>query len=256
MTKLTQSYIHGATDVPLIDDTIGAHFDKVVDHWPKNEALVVRHQGIRWTYRELQERVDQFAAGLIALGLEPGDRLGVWSPNNAEWVVTQFAAAKAGLILVNINPAYRLSEQEYAINKVGCKVLITAACFKSSDYLGMLRALAPELKHSSGKELHARRLPTLRALVCIDGPGGGESQSGDELLHSKVPSLARPEHKERLRQLAAGLRCDEPINIQFTSGTTGFPKGATLTHRNVLNNGFFVGESMRLTAADRVCIPV
>ena len=254
--KLTQSYVRGATDVPFIEDTIGVHFDKVVVQWPEQEALVVSHQRIRWTYRELQERVDQFAAGLIALGLEPGDRLGIWSPNNAEWVVTQFAAAKAGLILVNINPAYRLSELEYALNKVGCKVLITAACFKSSDYLGMLRELAPELKHSSGTELHARRLPGLRTIVCIDGPGGGESQSGDELLHSQVPSLARPEHNERLGQLAAALRCDEPINIQFTSGTTGFPKGATLTHRNVLNNGFFVGESMRLTAADRVCIPV
>jgi fatty-acyl-CoA synthase len=255
MPKLTQSYVRGAKNVPLINDTIGVHFDKVVKQRPNNEALVVRHQGIRWTYRELKQRVDQFAAGLIALGLQPGDRLGIWSPNNAEWVVTQFAAAKAGLILVNINPAYRLSELEYVLNKVGCKVLITAACFKSSDYLGMLRELAPELKHSSG-ELHARRLPMLRAVVCIDGNRVSASQSGDELLHSRVPALARPEHEDRLRQLATVLRPDEPINIQFTSGTTGFPKGATLTHRNVLNNGLFVGAAMRLTAADRVCIPV
>src|SRR5262249_52026155 len=152
------SYVRGASEVPLIEETIGVHFDKVVEQWPNNEALVVRHQGVRGTYRELQRQVDKFAAGLIALGLEPGDRIGVWSPNNAEWVVTQFAAAKAGLILVNINPAYRLTELEYALNKVGCKALITAACFKSSDYLGMLRELAPELQHSSGLDLHARRL--------------------------------------------------------------------------------------------------
>ncbi|MEE8291228.1 MAG: AMP-binding protein, partial [Candidatus Tectomicrobia bacterium] len=145
MSKLTQSYIHGASDVPLLGDTIGVHFDKTVMRWPEAEALVVRHQQVRWTYSELQRQVDACAAGLLALGLEPGDRVGIWSPNNAEWVITQFATAKAGMILVNINPAYRLTELEYVLNKVGCKGLITAASFKTSDYVGMTRELAPEL---------------------------------------------------------------------------------------------------------------
>src|SRR5262249_29522653 len=145
MVKLVQSYVHGASAVPLIGETIGVRFDRAVARWPESEALVVRHQGVRWTYRELQRQVDAFAAGLLALGLEAGDRVGIWSPNNAEWVVTQFATAKAGIILVNINPAYRLTELEHALNKVGCKGLILAATFKSSDYVAMLRQLAPEL---------------------------------------------------------------------------------------------------------------
>ncbi|HEV8371547.1 MAG TPA: AMP-binding protein [Pyrinomonadaceae bacterium] len=251
MAKLTQSYVRGASDVPLIGETIGVHFDKAVEQWPEREALVVRHQGIRWSYRELKERVDAFAAGLIAVGLKPGDRLGVWSPNNSEWVVTQFAAAKAGLILVNINPAYRLFELEYALNKVGSKALITAPSFKSSDYLAVLRELAPELEAASGTDLNAARLPSLRTIICLS----------DETIRGMfrfqdVPSLANPLHKQRLTQLADELEANDAINIQFTSGTTGFPKGATLTHRNVLNNGFFVGEAMRLTSDDRVCIPV
>jgi len=146
MPELAQSYVHGASVTPLIGDTIGVHFDRAVARWPEADALVVRHQGIRWTYSDLQREVDALAAGLLALGLERGDRVGIWSPNNAEWVVTQFATAKAGIILVNVNPAYRLTELEYAINKVGCKALITAAAFKSSDYLSMLYQLVPELK--------------------------------------------------------------------------------------------------------------
>src|SRR5215813_733103 len=168
--KLTRSYVRGPTDVPLINETIGQHFDNVVARWPKNEALVVRHQGIRWTYSELQAHVDEFAAGLIALGLAPGDRLGIWSPNNSEWVVTQFAAAKAGLILVNINPAYRLSELEYSLNKVGCKALITATQLKTSDYIAMLNELAPELARANPGQLEAAKLPSLRAVIRIGGP--------------------------------------------------------------------------------------
>ena len=145
MAALTQSYVHGASTVPLLGDTIGVHFDKAVARWPDRDALIVRHQNVRWSYAELSRRVDALAGGLLALGLEPGDRVGIWSPNNAEWCVTQFATAKAGLILVNINPAYRLSELDYALNKVGCKALITADSFKSSDYVGMLRELAPEI---------------------------------------------------------------------------------------------------------------
>src|ERR1700749_2961486 len=135
------SYVHGASDTPFIGDTIGVHFDRIAERFGERDALIVGHQQIRWTYRELQERVDAFAAGLLALGLAPGDRIGIWSPNNAEWVITQFATAKAGLVMVSINPAYRIYELEYALNKVGCKALITAERFKTSDYLGMLREL-------------------------------------------------------------------------------------------------------------------
>src|SRR5690349_23900485 len=157
MARLTQSYAHGVSSTPLIGDTIGAYFDKSAERWPDRPALIVRQQNVRWTYRELQERVDAFAAGLLALGLAPGERIAIWSPNNAEWVITQFATAKAGLIMVNINPAYRVAELEYALNKVGCAALITAARFKSSDYHAMLRELAPELATASPGNLYAAK---------------------------------------------------------------------------------------------------
>ena len=161
MVRLTQSYAHGASAVPLIGETIGVYFDEAAERFGDRDALIVRHQDIRWTYAELKQRVDAFAAGLVALGLTPGERIGIWSPNNSEWVVTQFATAKAGLILVNINPAYRLSELEYALNKVGCRALITAASFKSSDYIAMLRELAPEIDRSAPGRLDAQ--PSSRA---------------------------------------------------------------------------------------------
>src|SRR6185369_3302094 len=162
MGKLIQSYVHGVNALPLIGETIGVHFDRAVARWPESEALVVPRQEVRWTYRELQQQVDAFAAGLLALGLQPGERVGIWSPNNAEWVITQFATAKAGLILVNINPAYRLAELEYALNKVGCRALITATSFKTSDYIGMINTLAPELRHAQPGHLDAAKLPALR----------------------------------------------------------------------------------------------
>jgi fatty-acyl-CoA synthase len=199
----------------------------------------------------LKERVDAVAAGLLALGLEPGERVGIWSPNNAEWVVAQFATAKAGLILVNINPAYRVSELEYALNKAGCKALITAAQFRTSDYLGMLRELAPELAKASPGELFAARLPELRLVVAL-----GDERPPGTLRFADVAGCAGPVDHRRLAELAGRLQFDDPINIQFTSGTTGFPKGATLTHHNILNNGFFIGEAMRLEPEDRLCIPV
>src|SRR5712671_6739670 len=155
------SYVHGASDRPFIGDTIGVHFDRIVERFGERDALIVRHQQIRWSYRELKARVDAFAAGLLSLGLNRGDRLGVWSPNNAEWVVTQFATAKAGLILVNINPAYRLAELEYALNNAGCVALITATRFKTSDYIGMINTLAPELAHAKPGHLDAAKLPAL-----------------------------------------------------------------------------------------------
>ena len=250
-TKLIQSYVHGASAVPLIGDTVGVHFDRAVARWPESEALVVRRQGVRWTYRELQRQVEAFAAGLLALGVEPGDRVGIWSPNNAEWVVTQLATAKAGIILVNVNPAYREAELEYALNKAGCKVLITASAFKSTNYIATLLKLAPELESCRPGELHAARLPALRTTISLaDTPLPGIVRFAD------VPAIAEPVHRQRLEELASVLQFDDPINIQFTSGTTGFPKGATLTHHNILNNGFFVGEAMRLTSHDRLCIPV
>jgi fatty-acyl-CoA synthase len=251
MARLTCSYVHGSSDKPLIGETLGEHFDRAAARWPDCDALVVRHQDVRWTYRQLKVQVDAFAAGLLALGLEPGDRVGIWSPNNSEWVITQFATAKAGLILVNINPAYRLAELEYALNKAGCKALITATAFKTSDYLRMIRDLAPEIATAQPGSLRAATLPFLRAVIRI----GGRPEPGI-FAFDEIAGLADDGHHARLAALAGTLQFDEPINIQFTSGTTGFPKGATLTHHNILNNGFFIGETMRLTEQDRVCIPV
>jgi len=245
------SYVHGASTIPLIGETIGVHFDRIVERFGERDALIVRHQELRWSYRDLWQRVDAFAAGLIALGLLPGERIGIWSPNNAEWVVAQFATAKAGLILVNINPAYRTTELEYALNKAGCRALITAARFKTNDYLVMLNQLAPELTTTAPGELDAERLPGLRLVINI-----GIDRVPGMLRFGDVYDLGGNAERERLATLAGELQFDDPINIQFTSGTTGFPKGATLTHHNILNNGFFIAEAMRFTEHDRVCIPV
>jgi fatty-acyl-CoA synthase len=248
---LTQSYVHGASPVPLIGDTIGVHFDRAVERWGEREALVVRHQAIRSTYRDLQRYVDAFAAGLLALGLRPGERIGIWSHNNAEWVVTQLATAKAGLILVNINPAYRLAELEYALNKVACRALITMPTFKSSDYIGMLRELAPELDRAEPGRLEAARVPALRTVIRL-----GEARTAGTYRFADIAPLAGERERRQLAELSGTLQFDDPINIQFTSGTTGHPKGATLTHHNILNNGFFIGEAMRLSERDRLLIPV
>jgi fatty-acyl-CoA synthase len=226
--------------MPLIGETIGSHFDRAAARWAGREALVVRHQQIRWTYAELKTHVDALAAGLIALGLEPGDRVGIWSPNNAEWVLTQFATAKAGLILVNINPAYRLVEVEHALRKSGCTALITATQFKNSDYLGMIRPLVEQ-----------GRLPKLRTVIHL-----GDGSEDGMISFADAASRGGAAERTQLEDVAGRLQFDDPINIQFTSGTTGPPKGATLTHHNILNNGFFVGEAMGLTDTDRLCIPV
>jgi fatty-acyl-CoA synthase len=249
--RLTRSYTHGASHQPLLGDTIGDALDRTVASAPDAEALVVRHQGVRWTWAELRSRVDACAAGLVALGLERGDRVGIWSPNNAEWVVTQLATARAGIVLVNINPAYRVHELQYVLTKVGCKALVTATAFRGADYLSMIRELAPELDGATPGELRAHALPELRTVVQI----GGDPAPGT-LAFDAVPALADRGSVERLQARAGQLQFDDAINIQFTSGTTGAPKGATLTHHNIINNGFFVGEAQRLAANDRVCIPV
>ncbi|CAN5237623.1 AMP-binding protein [soil metagenome] len=251
MIALTRSYVHGASGIPLLGDTIGEHFDQVVRRWPDREALVVNHQNIRWTYRELKSEADAFAAGLVALGLEPGDRVGIWSPNCAQWVITQFATAQAGLILVNINPAYQLTELEYALKKVECRALVTARGFKNSDYLGMLRKLAPEIESCSPGKLRAAKLPSLSTVIVI----GDEAVPG-MLTFAGAAGMGSARDRAEAIERGSKLQFDDPINIQFTSGTTGSPKGATLTHHNILNNGYFIGEAMRLTDQDRICIPV
>ena len=237
-----ESYARGATEPALIEQTIGDFFDAMVARQPDALALVSRHEGQRFSYRELQAESNRLASALLKTGLVPGDRVGIWSHNNVAWVLMQIATAKAGLVLVNINPAYRTSEVEYALNKVGCKALVTMPRFKTSDYLGMLR------------ELGAKKLPQLQAIYWIDAPGQGAAEAGmtrfSTLLEHGDPLDAR------VAEVQQGLQATDPINIQFTSGTTGFPKGATLTHRNILNNGFFIGECMQLTPADKLCIPV
>jgi len=252
---LTLSYSRGRTDVPLIEQTIGDFFADMAARQPGRDALVSRHQGLRYTYAQLHAAARQLASALLGLGLEKGDRVGIWSHNNAEWVLMQLATAQVGLILVNINPAYRTSEVEYALNKVGCKALVTMPRFKTSDYLGMLRELAPELAQCAPGRLQAARLPALRNVVWIDAVQDQCEEQPGMLRFSQLMAQGTPADA-RIDAIAATLRNTDPINIQFTSGTTGFPKGATLTHRNILNNGFFIGECMRLTPADRLCIPV
>ena len=245
------SFVSGASTKPLIYRTIGNALQVTAETYPEQEALVVRHQDVRWTYQELNRRVDDCAAGLIALGFEPGDRVGVWAPNCAELVLAQFATARAGLIQVNINPAYRTHELEYVLNKVSCKGLITASRFKSSDYIAMLQELAPELNSAEPGRLSAPRLPHLKAVIRL-----GEEETPGCYNFDDIPARAGAVEKQQLGNLAAVLQPDDAINIQFTSGTTGSPKGATLTHFNILNNGYFVGEAMNITEQDRVCIPV
>jgi fatty-acyl-CoA synthase len=247
----TLSHVTGAKTPPLLNQTIGQALDAAAVRWGEQEALVSAHQGVRWTWAELKARAEAFATGLLALRLKPGDRVGIWSPNKAEWALTQFAAAKAGLILVTINPAYRLSEVEYTINKVGVKALIAAESFKTSAYAEMIETLAPELATCPSGALVAARLPTLTAAIKI---GGGPRPGW--LDFEAVARLATDETRAALARMETERHPDEPINIQFTSGTTGLPKGATLSHRNILNNGYLAGGTIGLTAGDRLCIPV
>jgi fatty-acyl-CoA synthase len=251
MNPLTQSYYCGESNTQIIYQTIGNFLEEIAQRYPDNEALVVRHQGIRWTYTELLEQVDRLASGLLALGIQPGDRVGIWGPNSSEWALVQYATARIGAIMVCINPAYRLYELEYALNKVECRAVITAEMFKSSDYLAMLQELAPELAECAPGRLNAARLPQLEMVIRM-----GDAATTGMLNFADVCDMGEANDRARLRELANALRPDDPINIQFTSGTTGSPKGATLTHCNILNNGNLCARGMGFTERDRLCIPV
>ncbi|WP_026355197.1 AMP-binding protein [Massilia niastensis] len=245
------SYVHGAHDVPLIGKTIGAFLDDIAERYGDNDALVVPHQNLRWNYAELNTRVTHLAISLLRLGLRPGDRIGIWAPNRAEWVLVQFAAARAGLVLVNINPASQRSELEYLLDKVQCSALILAPAFKSGDYIAIVEDIVPEVLDSEPGILQSPRLPYLRHVIRMGADKTPGMLNFDHLL-------APPDASQlaNLAAIRATLQFDDPVNIQFTSGTTGSPKGVTLTHHNILNNGFFIGEAMKLTSSDRLCIPV
>ncbi|AKJ69694.1 AMP-binding protein [Pandoraea thiooxydans] len=245
------SYVKGDTTVPLSEATIPQLLAQSVQRYPERPAVVFREQQIRWNWREFSQAVDALALGLHRLGLRKGDRLGIWSPNRVEWLVTQFATARLGIILVNINPAYRLAELEYALNKVGCKAIIAAESFKTSQYLAMLQTLAPELAQCEAGQLHAQKLPDLRIVIRM-----GEARTPGMFNYDDiVAGTANPAVGE-LDAITATLDAHEAVNIQFTSGTTGNPKGATLTHHNIVNNGRFIAMAMRFSEQDSLCIPV
>ncbi|WP_412026300.1 AMP-binding protein [Burkholderia cepacia] len=245
------SYVKGATGSALSELTVPALLAETVKLHGERPAVVFRAQGVRWNWHAFADEVDAMAAGLHAMGLRRGDRIGIWSPNRFEWTVTQFATARLGLILVNVNPAYRLAELEYALNKVGCKAIVAPESFKTSRYLDMLQTLAPELQHCAPGELRAARLPTLRWVIRME-----EVRTPGMLTYRQVLERGANVPMDELDAIAAALDANDPINIQFTSGTTGAPKGATLTHRNIINNARFVAAAMNLRETDRLCVPV
>ena len=229
---MSLSIASGPTDTPLIEQTISANLDATAARFPDREAMVDVVAGKRWTYAELARDVDVLARGFAGKGIVKGDRVGIWAPNCGEWTLVQYATAKIGAILVNINPAYRTHELQYVLNQAGIKMLVSAPSFKTSNYAAMIEEVRDEV-------------PSLEQVVLL-----GDA-SWDDLW-----AAAEGVTQEELEAIAAGLDRNDAINIQYTSGTTGFPKGATLSHRNILNNGFFVGELCKYTEQDRICIPV
>jgi len=245
------SHVTGASEPPLSELTIDDWLRDTAARFPERTACVFREQGIRWTWTELREQAATLAAGLLKLGFVRGDRLGIWSPNRSEWLLAQYATARIGVILVNINPAYRLSELEYALNKVECKGILSAPAFKTSDYLGMLQTLAPELASSAAGQLQAARLPHLRSVIRM----GSQATAGMFNLPG-VMAMADQASLAEAGRIAATLSCFDAVNVQFTSGTTGHPKGATLCHHNIVNNARDVARTMGFSAGDALCIPV
>jgi fatty-acyl-CoA synthase len=245
-----KSHVSGDRSAPLLVKTIPALFAETVSRYAERDAAIFVDQGRRFTWRELSDTVDALATGLLSLGFRKHDRIGIWSPNRWEWVVTQYATARIGLVLVNINPAYRLAELEYALNKVGCKGLITASKFKTSDYLGMIETLAPELKTAEPGRLVSAKLPHLETVIRM----GDEKTPG--MLNFEDVLGSGGSERDRLDAISQSLHPADAVNVQFTSGTTGAPKGATLTHSNIVNNANFVTATMNFTADDRLCIPV
>ncbi|MBO6851949.1 MAG: AMP-binding protein, partial [Marinobacter sp.] len=251
MNNTLPSYTSGTSETPLLGMTIGEMLDRTAEKYPNTEALVALHQDIRWTYKEFVDKVNEAARAFLAIGVERGDRVGIWSPNRYEWTVTQFATAKVGAILVNINPAYGVHELDYAMNLAGISVLVTADSFKASDYRKMVYDLAPELKTATPGKLQAQKVPELRAVINLD-----KDQHDGMWTWAEFTGFAGKVSQQELDKAQSQLQFDDPINIQFTSGTTGNPKGATLTHHNILNNGYFVAHSQRFTEKDRLVIPV
>ncbi|XP_041829387.1 medium-chain acyl-CoA ligase ACSF2, mitochondrial [Melanotaenia boesemani] len=249
---LTTSYAHGTSSMSLLHDTVAEALLKTVERWPDREAMVFVEDGVRKTFAQFQQDVDQAAAGLLALGLKKGDRLGMWGPNTYEWVLFQFATAKAGIILVSVNPAYQLQEVEFALRKVGCKAIVCPAQFKTQKYCDMLRKICPEIESSTPGDIKSARLPELRSVIVLDSRQPGMFHFDD------VMQAGGSQHMQQLQDLQRKICFDDPINIQFTSGTTGTPKGATLSHHNIINNAYFVGNRVGYNwrPHTRVCVPV
>ena len=245
------SHVKGSTARPLINATIPGFMTEVRRRFGDRMGAVFSESGERWTYHDLMRRVDRLAAGLLSIGVYKGDRVGIWSPNRPEWVLAQFATARIGAILVNINPSYQTTELEYALRHAGVSTLITAPRFRDSDYLAKLKDLVPELTTARPDQLRSDALPDLRRVIQL----GGDTLSG-AMSFDEVMARGGDAPKSRLDAITEGLSPDDAINIQFTSGTTGRPKGATLSHRSIINNAISVARAMRLTPDDALCIPV
>ncbi|NXH09830.1 ACSF2 synthetase, partial [Bucco capensis] len=244
------SYVQGSSDVPLLSKTVGQCLDETAERFPDRDALVFCHDGVRKTFAQFKDEVDQAAAGLLALGLKKGDRLGMWGPNKYEWALMQFATAQAGIILVSVNPAYQALELEFVLRKVGCKALVFPPQFKTQKYYDILKQSCPEIEKSSPGEIKSKRLPDLSVVITVDSKLPGTFQM-DEVMQAGDSS-----HMKQLRAVQRTLSCNEPINIQFTSGTTGSPKGATLSHRNIVNNARLIGLRLGITEQEyRLAVP-